>query len=409
MMELTEDHNALAAEYALGTLDADERAQIELTMAANRRFAELIEAWQLRLAVLHQMVDPVEPPAQLWPRIRAAVGLAAEPAPVHAAVTPIAVAPAAVAPAAVTPAAVTPSVAEQAAVTSAAAASAAASFAASLASAATMAVPHASDHASTIVIAPPDGDHHAADRTATIAPIVTSPATTLKPTSDAATQLRPVHHEAESAAAELDAPPPLPEPAPATNGSGLSPESMRVVRFAWQARRWKWTATGVSAIAASLLVVIVAQLYRPDMLPEALRPAVRTQIVRVVTPPPPMPAQYVALLQKDAASPAFILTVDASSKKFTVRKVGASDERGRSYELWLVSDKLQRPRSLGVIGERDFTTRGALASFDDDTMHEATYAVTVEPEGGSPTGIATGPVVFTGKLMETVPQGSFGK
>ena len=404
MMELTEDHNALAAEYALGTLDADERAQIELTMAANRRFAELIEAWQLRLAVLHQMVDPVEPPAQLWPRIRAAVGLAAEPAPVHAAVSPLAVAPAVV-----MPAAVTPSVAEQAAVTSAAAASAAASFAASLASAATMAVPHASDHASTIVIAPPGGDQHAADRTATIAPIVTSPATTLKPTSEAATQLRPVHHDAEPAAPDLDGPPPLPQPAPATNGSGLSPESMRVVRFAWQARRWKWTATGVSAIAASLLVVIVAQLYRPDMLPEALRPAVRTQIVRVVTPPPPMPAQYVALLQKDAASPAFILTVDASSKKFTVRKVGASDERGRSYELWLVSDKLQRPRSLGVIGERDFTTRGALASFDDDTMHEATYAVTVEPEGGSPTGIATGPVVFTGKLMETVPQGSFGK
>jgi anti-sigma-K factor RskA len=122
-----------------------------------------------------------------------------------------------------------------------------------------------------------------------------------------------------------------------------------------------------------------------------------------------MPAQYVALLQSSATAPAFILTVDSGSKKFTVRKVGAGQEPGKSYELWLVSDKLQRPRSLGVIGGNDFTTRAALASFDDDTMHKATYAVTLEPEGGSPTGVATGPIVYTGKLMETVPQGTMGK
>jgi anti-sigma-K factor RskA len=36
-------------------------------------------------------------------------------------------------------------------------------------------------------------------------------------------------------------------------------------------------------------------------------------------------------------------------------------------------------------------------------VNQATYAVTVEPEGGSPTGAATGPIVFTGKLIETVP------
>ncbi len=68
-----------------------------------------------------------------------------------------------------------------------------------------------------------------------------------------------------------------------------------------------------------------------------------------------------------------------------------------------MSDKLQRPRSLGVIGSNDFTTRQALAAYDTDTVNKATYAVTVEPEGGSPTGQATGPIVFTGKLIETVP------
>jgi anti-sigma-K factor RskA len=36
-------------------------------------------------------------------------------------------------------------------------------------------------------------------------------------------------------------------------------------------------------------------------------------------------------------------------------------------------------------------------------VNKATYAVTVEPEGGSPTGAPTGSIVFSGKLIEAVP------
>jgi anti-sigma-K factor RskA len=175
------------------------------------------------------------------------------------------------------------------------------------------------------------------------------------------------------------------------------------VHFAKRALMWQILAAGTTAIAASLVGVIVVQLYQPDILPNALRPAIRTQVVQVQAAPPPIPAQYVAVLQRDGSSPAFILTVDAATKNFTVRKVGATTEPGKSYELWLVSDKLQRPRSLGVIGSNDFTIRPALSAYDIDTVNKATYAVTVEPEGGSPTGVATGPIVFTGKLVESVP------
>jgi anti-sigma-K factor RskA len=119
--------------------------------------------------------------------------------------------------------------------------------------------------------------------------------------------------------------------------------------------------------------------------------------------PAPPSAQYVAVLQKDGGSPAFILTVDGATKNFTVRKVGAQPEPGKSYELWIVSDKLQRPRSLGVIGGSEFTARPVLAAYAPEVVNQATYAVTVEAEGGSPTGVATGPIVFTGKLIEAVP------
>jgi anti-sigma-K factor RskA len=145
------------------------------------------------------------------------------------------------------------------------------------------------------------------------------------------------------------------------------------------------------------------QVYQPDALPDSIRPKPRTQVVEVKSPPPPAAAQYVALLQSGGGAPAFILTVDAATRNFTVRKVGATPEAGKSYELWIVSDKLQRPRSLGVIGSNDFTARPILAGYDSEIVNQATFAVSVEPPGGSPSGAPTGPVVFSGKLIETVP------
>ena len=139
----------------------------------------------------------------------------------------------------------------------------------------------------------------------------------------------------------------------------------------------------------------------------------RTQVAEVrptpsPTPPAPSPvpsAQYVALLQGSAGGPAFILTVDGATRNFTVRKVGAPPiDASKNYELWLISDKLQnRPRSLGVIGASEFTSRALLAGYDADVINTATYAVTVEQSGGSPDGAPHSQPVFIGKLIETVP------
>src|ERR1700684_766476 len=73
-MELSEDHIALAAEYALGTLDADERAQAETMMSVDRDFTAMVAAWEDKLGALNQMVGSVEPRAQVWEKIRAAIG-----------------------------------------------------------------------------------------------------------------------------------------------------------------------------------------------------------------------------------------------------------------------------------------------------------------------------------------------
>jgi anti-sigma-K factor RskA len=160
-----------------------------------------------------------------------------------------------------------------------------------------------------------------------------------------------------------------------------------------------------TAIAAALVAMIAVGVYQPDLLPEGIRPKPRTEVVEVKRPAAPAPpsAQYVAVLQKEGGSPAFILTVDAATKNFTVRKVGGAADPGKSFELWLISDKLPRPRSLGVIGDGDFTARPVLASYDTDTIKTATYAVTLEQAGGSPDGNPHSAPVYTGKLIETVP------
>jgi anti-sigma-K factor RskA len=36
-------------------------------------------------------------------------------------------------------------------------------------------------------------------------------------------------------------------------------------------------------------------------------------------------------------------------------------------------------------------------------MRSASYAVSLEPAGGSPSGVPTGPVLFTGNIVEAVP------
>src|SRR6202012_1045813 len=74
MMAYSEDHIALAAEYALGTLDADERAQVETMMSVDKDFTAMVVAWEHKLGALNQMVGSVEPRPEVWEKIKAAIG-----------------------------------------------------------------------------------------------------------------------------------------------------------------------------------------------------------------------------------------------------------------------------------------------------------------------------------------------
>jgi anti-sigma-K factor RskA len=277
--EEPDDRDAQAAEYVLGTLDAQERLQAQALIAADSQFADMVRAWERRLGELSALIAPVEPPPHTWDRIKAALG------------------------------------------------------------------------ASVPVVGP--------------APV--------EPT-------RVVGDRGEVAALRR--------------------------RIRW----WRGATVAVSAMAAAFPGVVVLQELSPEILPAQLRPKVRVRAVEVtktveVPVPAPRPAQYVAVLQRNAAAPAFLLTFDLDNRVLTVRTVGAEQQRGKSYELWIIAAKDPTPRSLGVIGTEEFSVRRQLARYDAVTINSATYAVSIEPVGGSPTGLPTGPVVYTGKLIQTTPPG----
>lgn len=67
------DREALAAEYALGVLDAAERRTAEDLVASDAGFAAEVARWRAELAPIVEAAPAVAPPADLWSRIDAEI------------------------------------------------------------------------------------------------------------------------------------------------------------------------------------------------------------------------------------------------------------------------------------------------------------------------------------------------
>lgn len=68
-----DDRDALAAEYVLGTLSLEERGQAEALLARDAGFVETVRLWEHRLGELNVMVEAVEPPSDVWERIKTGI------------------------------------------------------------------------------------------------------------------------------------------------------------------------------------------------------------------------------------------------------------------------------------------------------------------------------------------------
>ncbi len=71
----------------------------------------------------------------------------------------------------------------------------------------------------------------------------------------------------------------------------------------------------------------------------------------------------------------------------------------RAVELWVIPAD-GKPRSLGLLPQGHPGWRPAPVAGAQALQAGVTLAVSLEPQGGSPTGAPTGPVVLTGKLAQ---------
>ena len=194
--------------------------------------------------------------------------------------------------------------------------------------------------------------------------------------------------------------------APAAPEQGPSAE---IIDLTQRMRRWRGLTVMTGALAASIAAIVVAREYHPDMLPADWRPKQRVvekpvEVVREVVREVPSvrPAQFVAVFQKDEQSPAFVMSVDIDKRIVTVRQVAAERLADRTYQLWIATQPGAAPRSLGVLGNDDFTVRATLADYDPAVINNATFGISLEPLGGSPTGQPTSPAIHA-KLLQVTP------
>jgi anti-sigma-K factor RskA len=324
-----EAQDAVAAEYVLGTLSADEREHAEALLAIDPGFADAVHMWERRLGELNVMVEAVEPPPPLWDKIRAQITDAAP--------------------------------------------------------ASESSLPAIADVASIAQRETSSGDGQ-------LSPM-TEAASTVLPSSDEQpleqSSALPAMGAAQSSSEAVA------EPVAAVAAAKI--ERSAVVYLSRRVNFWRQMTMAAAAIAVLLAIFGAVAVMAPGRLGLKVAPA------PVAQGPAPLGARLVAALQQGPTGPAFLLTVDPQRRNLIVRRVSATPETGRSYELWLMSSRFPAPRSLGVVGSDEYTERAIPSGIDVDAIRGASYAVSLEPAGGSPSGAPSGPILFTGKLVEAVP------
>ena len=143
--------------------------------------------------------------------------------------------------------------------------------------------------------------------------------------------------------------------------------------------RWKVISGGLAAVSAIALFML------------AQRPQIEL---------PPQPgAPVVASLSGEKGS-ALAISYDSTARRLTIAPVQLDPGKGDA-ELWVIPVGSKEVISLGVIDAKKPSSRQLNPAQARLVAAGATFAISLEPTGGSPTGQATGPIVASGKLVET--------
>ena len=121
----------------------------------------------------------------------------------------------------------------------------------------------------------------------------------------------------------------------------------------------------------------------------------------ILTPRPEAPVEtLVAVLAGQDAKPAWIASADRGGRVLTVKALAQVEPGpGRALELWALPTS-GNPRSLGLIPATGIARLTLPAPAGAALQNIPALAISLEPSGGSPTGLPTGPVLYSGPVQK---------
>ena len=152
-----------------------------------------------------------------------------------------------------------------------------------------------------------------------------------------------------------------------------------------------WRATGMAGTFAALLfaVVAIAALSTSQQLRDDLA---------ALTQRKPL---YVAVLVNDTTKEAgAIVNAFADGRVEMIPLKPIEVPAGRTLQVWTLWDRAIGPKSVGLTGQAR-TLQLDLQSLPK-TIQDQLFEITLEPEGGSPIGRPTGPILFKGNAARAM-------
>jgi anti-sigma-K factor RskA len=151
---------------------------------------------------------------------------------------------------------------------------------------------------------------------------------------------------------------------------------------AWQpATMWQslafWRSFGIAS--ATLAAASIAALAYIGLVPSARAPLMAT-------------------LGGAGGQPNFVATVAATGNRLVLVPAALLTNDPRAMQLWLIPAGEARPHSLGLVLPGQPIALDIPRDLAGRLTPDATLAISLEPPGGSPTGLPTGPVIASGKL-----------
>lgn len=152
-----------------------------------------------------------------------------------------------------------------------------------------------------------------------------------------------------------------------------------------------WRAAGLAGSFAALVFAIIA------IGALTTSKELRRDLVALAQSKP----IYVAILVNDATKEAGAVVNAFSNGRVELIPLKAIDvPPGRTLQVWTLWDRAVGPKSIGITGQSR-TIQLNLESLPE-TVADQLFEITLEPEGGSPIGRPTGPILFKGTTARTL-------